>query len=292
MQQIAEMEQNVDFERRNLRHHLSRVHKLLFGDLQRLVAVGRVQVDLLHELDVGQQVDEGREVGEGDEAGVAGAHFGRRDQVAFHGLGQQVALDVHDDVVEVVEADEARAVLVAGPEGHRRVLLVEIVQELREFGVGDDAILALAKVQLDEVRVERERDLLVQVRLLDDGAKLLEADRPISIRIEQLKGRSIKRVGHAQRAFEGLKFGPRNQAVLARVEDPAEDLGRLDVKIFFGEEAEIADEEIFVGHVRLVVRSGARVTVEHFAQRRRIGAFHVAQILSKQINKLVNNING
>ena len=52
-----------------------------------------------------------------------------------------MALDGHHDLVEFLDGDESGAILVLGLEGHESVLVVEVVQELGELGVGDVTFL-------------------------------------------------------------------------------------------------------------------------------------------------------
>ena len=99
--------------------------------------------------------------------------LGRGDQVLLHLLGQQVTLDGDHDVVKVLGSDVALAGVVASAEGDIGVLVVEVVQELTEFGVCDFPIALLAKVQPDEVAVEGEGKALVQRGLLYYAAELL-----------------------------------------------------------------------------------------------------------------------
>lgn len=79
--------------------------------------------------------------------------------------GEQVALDAGHDVLEVKDGYEAGAVLVIAPEGLNGILLMEVVQELTELRVADDALLRFAEVQFDEGRVHVERNALVELRL-------------------------------------------------------------------------------------------------------------------------------
>ena len=102
------------------------------------------------------------------------AHF-----LDIYRVREQVALDGDHDIVEIFRRDEAGANFVLGLEGDERVLIVEVVEELRELGVCDDSLLVLAEVHLDELGLlQRERDAVVQARLCDDLAELVEADHP------------------------------------------------------------------------------------------------------------------
>ena len=49
MQKVTQDEEDVNFKRRDLGHHLCRVKKLLLGDFKTSGAIGRVEVDLLKE---------------------------------------------------------------------------------------------------------------------------------------------------------------------------------------------------------------------------------------------------
>ena len=49
VQKVTQDEEDVNFKRRDLGHHLSRVKKLLLGDFKTSGAIGRVEVDLLKE---------------------------------------------------------------------------------------------------------------------------------------------------------------------------------------------------------------------------------------------------
>ena len=100
-----------------------------------------------------------------------------RNQFKSYSVGEQVPLDLGHDVEEVVGGDVALAVRVLQPEGHVGVLLVEVVQELRELGVGHAPVLLPAEVELDEVGVEGEGSLGVECRLLDDLGELLCKNR-------------------------------------------------------------------------------------------------------------------
>ena len=99
--------------------------------------------------------------------------LGSWDQVLLHLLGEQVTLDGDHDVVKVLGGDVALAGVVARAERDISVLVVEVVQELAELCVGDLPIPLLAKVQPDEVAVERKGKALVQRRLLYYATKLL-----------------------------------------------------------------------------------------------------------------------
>lgn len=63
MQHIAELKQNINFKRRHLRHHLRRVHELLFAHFLIAMAVGHIQINALRQLHIIQQRVEGDEVG-------------------------------------------------------------------------------------------------------------------------------------------------------------------------------------------------------------------------------------
>ena len=52
-----------------------------------------------------------------------------------------MTLDGDHNFEEVFDRDEPCSVLVLGLEGHQGVLLVEVVQELGELGIGDVAFL-------------------------------------------------------------------------------------------------------------------------------------------------------
>ena len=90
-----------------------------------------------------------------------------------HRLSEQMSLDGDHDAEEVPGGDESRSLWVLGPERDVCVLLVEVVQELRELCVRHVAVLLAPEVQLAEVGVEREGEALVQRRLLDDLAELI-----------------------------------------------------------------------------------------------------------------------
>lgn len=82
-----------------------------------------------------------------------------------------MSLDFDHDETEVFGADESGPLLVKQPKRNVGVFVVEVVQELGEFGVVDLAILLFAEVQLNEVRVQGERNILVQSCLLDNFTK-------------------------------------------------------------------------------------------------------------------------
>ena len=52
-----------------------------------------------------------------------------------------MTLDGDHNFEEVFDRDEPCSVLVLGLEGHQGVLLVEVVQELGELGIGDVTLL-------------------------------------------------------------------------------------------------------------------------------------------------------
>ena len=99
--------------------------------------------------------------------------LGSWDQVLLHLLGEQVTLDGDHDVVKVLGGDVALAGVVARAERDIGILVVEVVEELAELCVRDLPIPLLAKVQPDEVAVERKGKALVQGCLLYYAAKLL-----------------------------------------------------------------------------------------------------------------------
>ena len=99
--------------------------------------------------------------------------LGSGNQVLLHLVGQQVTLDGDHDVVKVLGGDVTVARVVARAESDVGVLVVEVVQELAELCVRDLPIPLLAKVQPDEVAVERKGKALVQGCLLYYAAKLL-----------------------------------------------------------------------------------------------------------------------
>ena len=99
--------------------------------------------------------------------------LGSWDQVLLHLLGEQVTLDGDHDVVKVLGGDVALAGVVARAERDIGILVVEVVEELAELCVRDLPIPLLAKVQPDEVAVERKWNALVQRCLLYYAAKLL-----------------------------------------------------------------------------------------------------------------------
>ena len=47
MQKVTQDKEDVNFKRRDLGHHLSRVKKLLLGDFEASGSIGGVEVDLL-----------------------------------------------------------------------------------------------------------------------------------------------------------------------------------------------------------------------------------------------------
>lgn len=81
------------------------------------------------------------------------------------------------------------------------------MQKLWKLGIGDHTLLFTAKVQFDKIRCfQRKRDVPVEAGLLDDFTKLGEADRAASVRVKQLKGRSVESIGQAQPPLEIMEF--------------------------------------------------------------------------------------
>ena len=62
VQKVTQDEENVDFKRRYLGHHLGRVEKLLLSDFEGSRSIGGIEVDLLDQLHVGEKGQEGSEV--------------------------------------------------------------------------------------------------------------------------------------------------------------------------------------------------------------------------------------
>ncbi len=136
------------------------------------------------------------------------AHF-----LDIYRVREQVALDGDHDIVEIFRRDEAGANFVLGLEGDERVLIVEVVEELRELGVCDDSLLVLAEVHLDKLGLlQRERDAVMEARLRDDLAELVEADHPGAVGVEQLEGRPVEGIRHTQPALESKELIERYEA--------------------------------------------------------------------------------
>lgn len=87
-------------------------------------------------------------------------------------LGKQVALDIDHDILKIQNRNKTRTVFIGSPKTFNSVLLMEIVQELAEFVIGYQSLLALAKVELHERRVHVKGNAIVQIGFFDHLHKL------------------------------------------------------------------------------------------------------------------------
>lgn len=82
---------------------------------------------------------------------------------------------------------------------------------------------------------------------------LTKRDHSSSLGVKELKGSLVERVRHTQQALEGVELGERYEAILACVQDAAEELDGLGVMVGLRVQAEVASHKVISSHVQLAI---------------------------------------
>lgn len=143
MDSAGQLEQDVDFKWRNLRHCLGGVQEFVFRDRLQAVSVGGVEVNSFDQLHVVEERAERHKVWEADF--VALGHLQKYfpfvskafqhsisylNQIVFDFRSQQMFLHAQHDVLEVQGSNIAGALRILEFEGLQGALLVKVVEKL------------------------------------------------------------------------------------------------------------------------------------------------------------------
>ncbi|MPC17271.1 hypothetical protein E2C01_010120 [Portunus trituberculatus] len=74
-----------------------------------------------------------------------------------------------------------------------------------------------------------------------------------SLGVEELKGSLVEGIRHTQEALEGVELRERYEAILARVQDTAEELDGLGVGVRLRVQAEVASHKVISCHEQLAI---------------------------------------